>query len=123
MKTELGIFLAKLRIAKQELLKDMAEKLGVTSAFLSAVENGKKKIPESWKSIIVEMYSLNEDEKRVFENAIWDTKSSIDVNIQGKTDSQKKLAITFARTFETLDKKTEVDIMNLLAKFNEREGG
>ena len=43
MITSLGTFLRKLRLAKGEILKDMAECLGVSSAFLSAVENGKKK--------------------------------------------------------------------------------
>ena len=42
MITSLGNFLRKLRFEKGEVLKDMAEKLGVTVSFLSAVENGKK---------------------------------------------------------------------------------
>ena len=45
MITSLGTFLRRLRLAKGEILKDMAESLGVSSAFLSAVENGKKKMP------------------------------------------------------------------------------
>ena len=48
MLTSIGRFLRKLRIENGEILKDMAEALGVSSAFLSAVENGKKKMPESW---------------------------------------------------------------------------
>ena len=43
MATTLGVFLRKLRLANDEILKDMAKNLGVSSAFLSAVENGKKK--------------------------------------------------------------------------------
>lgn len=42
MITELGIFCRKLRIEYGERLSDMAQKLGVSSAFLSKVENGKK---------------------------------------------------------------------------------
>ena len=42
MLTALGKFLRKLRIDNGEILKDMADKLGVTASFLSAVENGKK---------------------------------------------------------------------------------
>ena len=36
-----------LSLTNEQKLKDMAELLGVTSAFLSAVENGKKSMPDS----------------------------------------------------------------------------
>ena len=48
--TKLGRFLRKIRIDRGELMIDMAEKLGVTPAFLSAVENGKRKPPKEWVS-------------------------------------------------------------------------
>lgn len=48
MLTSVGRFLRTLRIDHGEILKDMADVLGVSSAFLSAVENGKKKMPEGW---------------------------------------------------------------------------
>ena len=41
MLTSLGIFLRKLRLEQREVLKYMADKLGVSASFLSAVENGK----------------------------------------------------------------------------------
>ena len=51
-------FLRKLRIDNGEILKDMAEALGVSSAFLSAVENGKKKMPEGWIEKLKAIYSF-----------------------------------------------------------------
>ena len=42
MLTSFGKFCRKLRINNGELLYDMAEKLDVSSAFLSKVENGKR---------------------------------------------------------------------------------
>ena len=50
MITPIGKFLRKLRIDTGEILKDMAEKLHVSPSFLSAVENGKKKMPSTWNS-------------------------------------------------------------------------
>ena len=44
MLTEFGKILRKLRIDRQELLRDMAKNLEVSSAYLSAVETGKRKI-------------------------------------------------------------------------------
>ena len=49
MLTNFGKFCRKLRIDKGELLYDMAQRLKVSSAFLSKVENGKAKPPEEWK--------------------------------------------------------------------------
>ncbi len=42
MITNFGKFCRRLRIDNGELLYDMAKKLGVSSAFMSSVENGKK---------------------------------------------------------------------------------
>ena len=56
MRTSIGDFLRKLRLTKEQKLKDMAELLGVTSAFLSAVENGKKSMPDSWLRKIKDKY-------------------------------------------------------------------
>ena len=47
--TEFGKFSRKLRIDNGELLKDMAIKLNVTVSYLSAVEIGKRNIPEKWE--------------------------------------------------------------------------
>lgn len=56
MTTQLGTFLKNLRLDSGELLKEMAEKLNVSSSFLSAVENGKRDIPESWYKKMVDLY-------------------------------------------------------------------
>ena len=57
--TEFGKFSRKLRIENDELLRDMANKLGVTASYLSAVEIGKRNIPKKWEHIIVNAYQLD----------------------------------------------------------------
>ena len=59
MITKLGVFLRKIRIENNENMKDMAYILGVSSSFLSAVENGKKTIPSKWPTIIKDNYNLD----------------------------------------------------------------
>ena len=59
MLTEYGKILRKLRIDKQELLKDMADCLDVSSAYLSAVETGKRRIPANWTERIIRLYRLD----------------------------------------------------------------
>ena len=67
MLTEFGKILRKLRIDRQELLRDMAKNLEVSSAYLSAVETGKRKIPIDWCSKISTLYKLDPDTIRELE--------------------------------------------------------
>ena len=61
MLTELGKLLRKLRIDEGERLLDMAEKLGVTSSFLSAVEMGRKAPPRGIEEAIIETYRVSDE--------------------------------------------------------------
>ena len=61
--TKFGEYTRDLRIEEEENLRDMAEKLGVSSAFLSAVENGNKKIPKDWLEKISDIYNLTLEKK------------------------------------------------------------
>ncbi len=56
--TEFGKFSRKLRIENDELLRDMANKLGVTASYLSAVEIGKRNIPKNGKILLLTLISL-----------------------------------------------------------------
>ena len=55
MVTSFGKFLRNLRMDVGELLLEMAAKLHVSPAFLSGVENGKRKIPEGWLARIASL--------------------------------------------------------------------
>ena len=52
-----------IRPAHDEIMGDMAKWLGVSLPFVSAVENGKNKIPEDWFEKISEHYHLEGKEK------------------------------------------------------------
>lgn len=114
--TSIGKFLRKLRIDNCEILKDMADKLNVSSAFLSAVENGKKKMPHKWKEELSVLYSLTAIQIEELENAIVDTNSLLTINLNSATPDNKMLAISFAREFDSIDEETSKKIMELLNK-------
>ncbi|CAF27097.1 hypothetical protein BHOIPH791_00100 [Bartonella henselae] len=59
MLTSFGKTLRKLRIDHSERLLDMADKPGVSVAFLSSVEIGKKSVPVGMEEKIIEFYSLD----------------------------------------------------------------
>lgn len=114
MRTSIGKYLCGLRISNGETLKDMAEKLGVSSAFLSAVENGKKKTPEAWKEKLKNLYSLNEEQVSAFETAFIESSNIIELDISDVSLNSRRLAVTFARYFETLDEETAQKITDVL---------
>ena len=103
MLTSLGRFLRKLRIDRGEILKNMAEKLEVTSSFLSAVENGKKRMPSAWNSKICELYGLDDGQKREFTKAIAETEEAIEMSFADANIGRRELAVSFARKFTDID--------------------
>lgn len=104
MATKLGKFCRKLRIEKGELLYDMAQVLDVSSAFLSKVENGKKKPPAHWKQVIISEYKLSGNQLKEFEECFFDALNSDSIDISSYKESDRELMLSFARKFDTLDK-------------------
>ena len=114
--TNFAVFVRDLRLKKSEILKDMAVRLGVTSAFLSAVENGKKQIPAHWFDKLSKEYKLNKEEKRQLKYAIDTSKDKVIINTKGAPNKSKELAMVFARSFGDLDDKAMDKIKKLLMK-------
>ncbi len=116
MVTEFGKYCRKLRIDKGILLKDMAEKLEVTSAYLSAVENGKRNIPQAWFDKISSVYSLNGEQKKELSIVIEESNMRIS-DLFSKVDREKQeIILTFARKCNSLDKETINRINKMLSK-------
>ncbi len=114
MLTELGKFLKKLRVDRNEVLKDMAGKLGVTASFLSAVENGKKRMPSEWNGKLCAAYSLDSDNRKLLTAAIADTEASIDLKLVDLPSANRELAVFFARRFSVLDSDQVKAIQKIL---------
>ena len=58
---KLSILLKSIRVNNNEMLMEMAKKLDVSSTFLSAIENGKKKVPDDFKDKLCANYSLSDE--------------------------------------------------------------
>ena len=63
MLTRFGKKLRTLRLEKDQRLKDMADELGVTAAYLSAVENGKRSVPDLWIGKLSDRYGRSEERR------------------------------------------------------------
>lgn len=114
MLTQFGVFCRKLRIDNGELLKSMADKLGVTSSYLSAVETGRRSVPHEWLQKITSLYSLRAEEAAALGSAIANSQLTIKIDLKGSNDSDKNLAMAFAREFKELNEDDKSKILNIL---------
>ncbi len=116
MRTGLGDYLRSIRVKANISLRKMATDLHISPAFLSAVENGKKKMPESWFTLVPETYQLTDAEINEFKDVAYESFNTVAVNISNASESNRKLAIKFARRFEDIDEKTSKELLELLEK-------
>lgn len=87
-KTKYGEELWRIRCMRNELLKNMADKIGYTSSYLSAIENGYKDIPEGLTDLIRIHYDLRDVELFFLKMAEEITREELD-NIQNLREALK----------------------------------
>jgi transcriptional regulator with XRE-family HTH domain len=114
--TEFGKTLRKLRIDCGEIIKNMADKLGCTASYLSAVETGKRTIPDDWVDRIVELYNLDAVKAHELRNAAMAEAKTVKIDINNLFGSKRETAILFAREFSDIDDTTAEKIRKLLTK-------
>ena len=119
MITSVGKFLRKLRLNKGEILKTMADNLGVSSAFLSAIENGKKKLPDTWYPKLCELYNLSAEQMEELKRAVMESNDTVEINIRNASAGNRQFAVSFARQFDTLDEETCKKLLEILNKHKE----
>ena len=100
--TPFGRFMRTLRLDKAMLLKDCADRLGVTSAYLSALEHGKKGAP-SQKVVenLVTALRLNTEEVRGLREAVRNSDTRIALPLKA-TPFAFETANAFARELPSL---------------------
>ncbi|WP_154983171.1 helix-turn-helix transcriptional regulator [Paenibacillus xylanexedens] len=118
MLTQFGVFCRKLRIDNGELLKNMADKLEVTSSYLSAVETGKRNVPHDWIEKISNIYQLNAESAQVLKFAIENSQQSVKIDLKNTSNQEKNLVMAFAREFKELNEDDKSKILSILRKNN-----
>ncbi len=115
--TEFGKELRKLRVDHGEVLKDMADKMGKTSAYLSAIECNKRDIPDWFIPKLIELYNLSEEQVEVFQRAKDMSIKKYTLELEDANDEQRDLALKFARSFKDMDDKSIKAFNKLFANF------
>ena len=114
--TKFGEFMRVLRVKNHEVMGDTAKLLDVKIPFVSAVESGKRNVPDGWFSLIVEHYNLNEIEQAELLQAIEDSKTQAKISLVLVPQNKRQVALQFQRSFEQLDDDTVNEIMKILKK-------
>lgn len=104
MLTRFGKFCRKLRIENGELLFDMAQRLGVSSAFLSKVENGKSKPPIHWEDAITAIYNISQEQAAELHACMVEARSGSVINLSLMNQDEKDMMFAFARKLDSMDK-------------------
>ena len=117
----LSFFLKKLRLENNEVLYDMANRVGVSSSFLSAVENGRKAPPVSWIESISDLYRLTPDQRTDLESIINDSIRQVRLDVGDVAPSRRNCALAFARNFDRFTDDDIQELMSFLEKRRENE--
>ena len=116
MLTEFGKILRKLRIDHGQLMKDMADALGISPANLSSVENGKRNPQRAMVQDIIRLYHLPCEEQDNLWNAYDLAREEASIGLSRASGARQELGLTFARRFDELSSDQVREIMAVLKK-------
>ncbi|MBR9900803.1 MAG: helix-turn-helix transcriptional regulator [Rhodospirillales bacterium] len=98
--TALGKWLRTFRLERDMRLKDMADKINLSSAHLSGIETGRKPVPSTLFEKIVKTYKIAGDNSKSLKEAI---DQSIDVfKLSSVRTDRRDVAAALARRFNEL---------------------
>lgn len=113
--THFGKEVRKLRIDRNLILKDMADALGMSAAFLSAIETGKKSVPAGFVPRLAAAYGLSNDVVQHLNRAADLTKSTFELRMPPQASmAHREAAVALARTFAGLDDAKAKQILAML---------
>ena len=118
---EIGKFLRKLRIDSNEVLYDMAHKLGCTSAFISSLELGKRPVPAEFQQKVTELYNLSLEQQEEFQRAVDQSVRNVTIPLDELNDSSRELALVFARRLKTMEEKKAEKMLEYLKTQEEKD--
>lgn len=117
MLTPLGKALRVLRMDRGWLLKDMADGLGWSAAFLSAIETGRKPPPSELVDKVSEWARLSNKDESDLVRAYALSVSEFKIRVpEGMSDEDREAAAVLARTFSSLPSQDLTEIRDLILR-------
>ncbi|WP_375631775.1 MULTISPECIES: helix-turn-helix domain-containing protein [unclassified Bartonella] len=103
MLTPFGKTLRKIRLDRFERLLDMADKLGISVAFLSSVEIGKKSVPVGMEEKIIKLYALDQNMASLLRKEADICRKNFIMNSSDPLN--REIISTFVRNFKCLSQQ------------------
>lgn len=103
MISKFGLYIRKIREQENDSLRQMAIKLGISAAFLSAMEVGRKQIPLEYVEKIKGIYNLTKEQEVELENSIYETNERVPIELAAMNEAKKDVSLMFARKIKTAD--------------------
>jgi transcriptional regulator with XRE-family HTH domain len=114
MLTPFGIAVRKLRLDKGMRLLDLAKATDRSSAFISAIETGRKQIPDAYLLAVARAMKLTAGEIRELRRAADRTRKEVPVSKLG--EDQRELVAAFARKLDELPSAMMADLKKVILK-------
>ena len=121
MLTKYGRKVRSLRNEHGMRLKDMADNLGVSSAYLSAMETGAKRVPDAMVPKIAELFDLDTKETEVLRALASQSAKEVRISLSKRSNQSKELAAVFARKFPNMRDVDMKEMMRVLKKVPDKE--
>ena len=105
--TPFGERLRELRRQRGIAQKDMAKTLGVSAAYLSALEHGHRGLP-NWAFVqkVIGYFNIIWDEAEELENLVWSSHPRVTIDTSGLSPEATRLANMLAQEIGRLDQET-----------------
>lgn len=113
MATKFGKELRKLRIDEDVTIHDMAKKLNISISYLSAIEAGKRKIPDGMTEKIISYYHLNKERGEELRMAAIESSKEIEIDVSQITNEQRNLIYALSRK---INEMSDEDCLKILDK-------
>lgn len=114
MANELGKAIQELRRTLSITLYTMAQKLGVSSAFLSGVENGKKRVPDNFIDKLAEAFPSVKADYDKYTALANKARNEVVVRLDGGSLHDADLATALARKFGGLTDDQKKQLWSIL---------
>ncbi|MCK9622902.1 MAG: helix-turn-helix domain-containing protein [Methylobacter sp.] len=112
--TPFGKAVRKYRVDRGETQLEVAEALGVSIAFWSAIETGKKNVPAELLAKVISHFELTGAEADKLQTLSWVSQRDVKINMQSLNDRSRELVVGFARKFSSLDEEKQQKLRDLL---------
>ena len=116
MLSRFGKTLRKIRIDHSITLGELGKAIGVSAAFLSALERGKP-VPAGFVDKVASAITLTAREVNELQLAAAAQTKEVTLKMDDKSDATRELAVAFARSFDSM---SDDEIQKMLEPFSNR---